>query len=153
MKQFPNIIATAENSGTDAVDRTNDGTIALGFFGCLLIVAGIIATIYFAAEYDTTMETTVPGAYLSSIDERLPDTHQRVTNIGLEENRLIGVLCGLASCLLGMGLLILAKLNAAHIDMKRNADAVEATGEIVARQDMEWRKKAETPEPEERRDT
>jgi small-conductance mechanosensitive channel len=38
-------------------------------------------------------------------------------------------------------------------DVRRAADAVESTGEIVARQDAEWRKKAEASEPEERRDT
>jgi UPF0716 family protein affecting phage T7 exclusion len=33
-------------------------------------------------------------------------------------------------------------------DVRRAAEALEATGEIVARQDAEWRKKAESPGPE-----
>ncbi len=114
------------------------------FVGCLLIAAGIIMTIYFVAGYDTAVETTIPGEYNSLFHHYDSDRHERVNNIGLEANRLVGVMCGLGLTFLGGGLLIIGRLIALGEDTRRAADALEATGKIVAEQDAEWRKKSET---------
>jgi hypothetical protein len=101
-------------------------------------------TIYFVAGYDTAVETTIPGEYNSLFHHYDSDRHERVNNIGLEANRLVGVMCGLGLTFLGGGLLIIGRLIALGEDTRRAADALEATGKIVAEQDAEWRKKSET---------
>jgi len=93
--------------------------------GCLLIGVGIIMAFCFAAVYDTAVEA---GG-------------QHVNNIGLEVNRLIGVICGIGLAFFGSGLLLIGQMISLRAQARRTADALEATGKIVAEQDAEWRKK------------
>ncbi len=149
MQRYPNLPdpREEERDAAAAINRSRDAMYATVFFGMAMIAAGIIMTFYFAVGYDATVETTIPGETVGWGENRFttPERHERVNNLGLEENRLIGVLCGLGLCGMGGGLLLMAKLMSMGREMERAADAVEATGEIVARQDAEWRKKGADP--------
>lgn len=61
----------------------------LRILGVVLIGISIVVTIYFAFGYDTSVEVSKE---IASTGVYVPD---RVENIGRQQNRLIGVLCGL----------------------------------------------------------
>ena len=82
---FQVIVPDSESSGSGAFW-------AFGAFGILLIFAGIVVAGYFAFGYDTTVGATnaFTGEYMG-----------RVNNIGLTNDRSIGVMIGLAVFFVG----------------------------------------------------
>ena len=76
-------------------------------FGILLTVLGVIITIYFAALYDTSVQTdsrNIPGVgYVGG---------SSVVNLAKQQNRLIGVIVGISMSVIGIIVVFLpAKAN------------------------------------------
>lgn len=76
---------------------TTPSSSSAGPLGVLLIVVGICFTIYFAAIYDTSVVTE--RRYLSRIGSVGSDA---VVNLGKQQNRLIGVIFGIAMTAIGI---------------------------------------------------
>jgi hypothetical protein len=106
--------------------------LALLGVGWLLVVVGIGLAAFFAFAYDTTVQVTSTGQTLYGRHATAYDVVSETENLGRNANRVVGVIGGL-----GLG-----------GDMRRAADAQEATAKIVAAQDAEWRKKADPNEAE-----
>ena len=66
-------------------------------FGILLTVLGVIITIYFAALYDTSVRTD--RHYIPEVGYLGGDT---VVNLAKQQNRLIGVIVGIAMSVIGI---------------------------------------------------
>lgn len=75
----------------------------LPFIGALMIIGGIVAVIYFAMFFDTSVATPTTQMFGQTIGG------DRVNNLGLMNDRSNGIMIGIGAAIFGLILSIVAK--------------------------------------------
>jgi hypothetical protein len=94
------------NRAADKPGRSDLVRVACLIFGPLLILAGLVLLVYFSVVYDTTVAVL-------DFDRRML---HRVHNLGLMQNRLIGIVVGIAAAGAGLALTLVGLLRARSTD-------------------------------------
>ena len=88
-------------AGRPKADARTDGQRAAGLIGLLLLVGGLLLALYFAAIFDTSVAVDYQGSSFG-----MPE---RVNNIGLMQDRQIGIIVGLAAAVGGGVLMFIGR--------------------------------------------
>jgi hypothetical protein len=96
----------AQSASRNPPNKKNDNT-AMSGWGFLILFAGIAITAYFAFFYDISVD--VQSTYISGIGSIGGGS---VNNLGLMQNRQMGIICGLAVSFIGVIMMIAASIRA-----------------------------------------
>ena len=92
-----------------SVHETETDASPVSGWGIALILIGVGICLYFAFGYDTSVSVDNSGTYISGLGT-VGEIHTRVHNIGLMQNRQLGLISGIAFIVIGFVVSIVSKI-------------------------------------------